>query len=186
MKRAIDLIVSLPGLLFVAVVAPLIAILIKLDSPGPAIFVQTRVGKGERHFRCYKFRTMRLNTAERPTHQASQSEITRVGRFLRASKLDELPQLYNVMRGEMSLVGPRPCLPSQTELIAARRARGVTNVPPGVTGLAQALGIDMSDPERLSRIDERYVETQSLELDLRIIWATFFGWGLGDVPANLI
>ena len=175
MKRAVDLIIALPGLLVLAVAAPFVVLMIRLDSPGPAIFTQTRVGRGERRFRCFKFRTMYVGASEVPTHEALERTITRVGRALRASKIDELPQLFNVVRGDMSLVGPRPCLLSQTKLIEERRARAVMDWLPGVTGLAQVRGVDMSDPLRLAEVDAEYVNSQSLLLDLRIICATFLG-----------
>ncbi|MEQ1671017.1 MAG: sugar transferase [Hyphomicrobium sp.] len=175
MKRAVDLSIGLLGLLVFALIAPVIALLIKLESRGPVIFAQTRVGRNERVFRCYKFRTMETGTAEVPTHQMTKADVTRVGRFLRATKLDELPQLYNVVRGEMSLVGPRPCLPSQTPLIEARRMRGVMHHLPGITGLAQVRGVDMSDHERLAKIDADYAGRTSIGLDFRILCATIVG-----------
>jgi O-antigen biosynthesis protein WbqP len=177
-KRLIDIAVGLAGLVVLAVVSPLIALAIRLESAGAAILVQTRVGAGERPFRFYKFRTMHRDTGDMPTHEAAPSVITRVGHFLRASKIDELPQLYNVVRGDMSLVGPRPCLPMQTALITARRDRSVTSWRPGLTGLAQVRGVDMSDPVRLAKIDAEYVQAQSIGLDLRILCATLFGRGL--------
>jgi O-antigen biosynthesis protein WbqP len=175
MKRALDLAIALFGLVVLAAVGPLISLLIRIDSPGPAIFAQTRVGRREHPFQCYKFRTMYLNATECPTHKMSSSEITRIGHFLRTAKIDELPQLYNVIRGNMSLVGPRPCLPSQVQLIAARRVRGVTACLPGITGLAQVMGVDMSDPDRLATIDAEYVKSQSMGADIRIICATLLG-----------
>lgn len=175
MKRVTDITLSLIGLLFLGVVGPLIAVLIKLDSRGPVIFAQTRVGKNERLFRCFKFRTMDVMTAEVPTHHMTKADVTRSGRFLRATKLDELPQLYNVLRGEMSLVGPRPCLPSQDALISARRVRGVMAHLPGITGLAQVRGVDMSEPERLAAIDADYVRNRSMILDFKILCATILG-----------
>ena len=174
----LDLAVALFGVVVLAAISPIIALLIKLDSPGPVIFAQTRVGRGERLFQCYKFRTMHVGTREGPTHEMKQRDVTRLGHVLRLTKLDELPQFWNVIRGEMSLVGPRPCLPSQTELIALRRDRGVTSCLPGITGLAQVMGIDMSNPERLSETDAAYGKNQTLSLDLRILWATVFGGGL--------
>src|SRR6185503_10926322 len=147
MKRAFDLLATLLGL---AVAWPVIAVAaaaIRLESPGAAIFAQRRIGRRGAPFTCYKLRTMNENTIQRPTHEVGASAVTSVGRFLRRWKLDELPQLYNVLRGEMSLVGPRPCLPSQSELIEARLQKGALDVRPGITGLAQVQGIDMSEPE---------------------------------------
>ena len=160
--------------------APVLALLmaaVRADSTGPALFRQIRVGRGGRSFTIYKLRTMTFGVPDRPTHEMPASTLTRIGGFLRRSKLDELPQLYNVVRGDMSLVGPRPCLPSQTALIEGRRAAGALDVRPGITGLAQVMGVDMSDVPRLVAIDGRYVTTRSVPGDWRIILATFGGRG---------
>jgi lipopolysaccharide/colanic/teichoic acid biosynthesis glycosyltransferase len=114
------------------------------------------------------------------THEIQTSSITFIGRWLRRSKLDELPQLWNVLRGDMSLVGPRPCLPNQTELIEKRELNGVFRVRPGITGLAQVAGVDMSDPERLSRLDSEYIRGQSLARDLTLLMKTFTSKARGD------
>lgn len=153
---------------------------IKIQSPGPGLFAQRRVGKNTKEFTCYKFRTMKLGTPQTGTHEASASAINRLGRFLRSSKLDELPQAWNILRNEMTLIGPRPCLPVQAEVIEARKPCGVYDVKPGISGLAQINGIDMSDPQKLSRWDERYVALQSLSLDLKIALSTVKGGGQGD------
>jgi len=153
---------------------------IRLDSPGPGFFLQPRVGKNGRVFTCYKFRTMRDGTIQRGTHEVSEAQITRIGAFMRRTKIDELPQIWNLIRGELSLVGPRPCLIVQEELIAERRDRGVLDIKPGITGLAQIAGIDMSDPVRLAREDARYLGLRCIPLDLKIILATFTGKGSGD------
>jgi O-antigen biosynthesis protein WbqP len=160
------------------------AVAIKWSSPGPVIFRQRRVGLHEQPFTCYKLRTMFVDTRDVPTHETSASSVTPVGKWLRSLKLDELPQLWNIVRGDMSLVGPRPCLPSQVELIAARRARGVYEIRPGVTGISQVAGIDMSNPERLAELDARYLEQMSLATDIRIILATALGAGRGDRVQN--
>ena len=117
---------------------------------------------------------MHLGTRQRATHEISPSAVTSVGSKLRAFKFDELPQLWNVLVGEMSLVGPRPCLPNQVQLIAERRKRNVFAVRPGITGLAQVQGVDMSDPERLAEIDQTYVHTRSLGMDLQLLVKTIF------------
>ncbi len=179
MKRALDL---AAGALLLLLLWPLLLIVIlaiRLESRGPAIFRQVRVGRDGRAFTCYKFRTMFTGTGDVPTHQVSASAITPLGDYLRRFKIDELPQLLNVLAGDMSLVGPRPCLPSQLELIEARRRLGVLQVRPGITGLAQVRGIDMSDAERLANVDAQYVRTQSLKGDLKLIWATVRGQGVG-------
>ncbi|TGV75656.1 sugar transferase, partial [Mesorhizobium sp. M00.F.Ca.ET.158.01.1.1] len=125
----------------------LLAILaVRASSPGPVIFSQTRIGREGALFRCHKLRTMYQGTPSLPSHETPASAVTSVGKSLRKFKLDELPQLWNVLCGEMSLVGPRPCLPTQTELIECRRRLGVLQALPGMTGLAQIRGIDMSNP----------------------------------------
>jgi O-antigen biosynthesis protein WbqP len=124
---------------------------------------------------------MYVGTASVPTHEVSTSRITPIGRFLRHTKLDELPQLWNVLKGEMSLVGPRPCLPEQTVLVEARRRRDVAALRPGITGLAQLRGIDMTDPERLAEIDAGYLTVASLPTDLEILINTLIsGEARGD------
>jgi O-antigen biosynthesis protein WbqP len=176
-KRLFDFAAAACGL---AVLWPLIAavmIAIRLNSPGPAVFAQTRVGRYGRPFTCYKLRTMRTGTGDRPSHEVGASALTTIGGFLRRTKLDELPQLYNVVRGDMSLVGPRPCLPSQTALIDARNRQGALGVRPGITGLAQVQGLDMSEPERLAIEDGLYARSRTFEGDLAIIARTLSGVG---------
>lgn len=180
MKRTFDLLVSAVGLIVLAPVMLLIAWLVARSSPGGALFVQARVGRSEKPFDCYKFRTMAQGAPVAGSHEVSGSWITPIGRRLRSLKLDELPQLYNVLRGDMSLVGPRPCLPNQAEVIAARRARGVFDVRPGITGIAQLASIDMSTPEKLAEADRRYIDSRTFWDDLRIIAATALGRGSGD------
>src|SRR4051812_7096932 len=179
MKRAFDVLTCALFLLLSWPVLLLIILAIRLQSPGPAIFAQLRVGKGGRPFTCYKLRTMYSGTASLPTHQVQASSVTALGEYLRRFKIDELPQLWNVLTGDMSLVGPRPCLPTQTELVEARARLGVLSVRPGITGLAQIRGIDMSDPDRLAEVDAQYVRTRSFAGDLRLIWATLRGRGVG-------
>lgn len=153
---------------------------IRWDSPGPALFRQKRVGRWGHEFTCYKLRTMAVGTAERATHEAPAASVTRVGMLLRRTKLDELPQLWNVLRGDMSLVGPRPCLRVQDELIRLRQDLGVLDVPPGITGLAQVRDVDMSDPARLARMDAEYVRAWTPALDLLLLAKTAMGSGSGD------
>jgi lipopolysaccharide/colanic/teichoic acid biosynthesis glycosyltransferase len=150
-----------------------------LDTGSP-IFAQQRVGRGQRPFTLYKFRTMSVGTAQVATHEVGASAVTPLGSFLRRSKLDELPQLVNVIKGEMSLVGPRPCLPSQHELIAEREALGVFAVRPGVTGLAQVNAIDMSTPARLAKWDARMIAEFTLPRYFRYLLQTVAGGGSGD------
>jgi O-antigen biosynthesis protein WbqP len=179
MKRALDVLASMLLLLFCSPILLIVIIAIRLQSPGPAIFRQVRVGKNGRPFTCYKLRTMYSGTANLPTHEVQASSVTVFGEHLRRFKVDELPQLCNVLIGDMSLVGPRPCLPSQTALVEARRQLGVFEVRPGITGLAQVNGVDMSDANRLAEIDAQYVRTQSLTGDFRLIMATLRGQGVG-------
>jgi O-antigen biosynthesis protein WbqP len=179
MKRAFDVAACLLFLLIFWPILAVIIIAIRLQSPGSAIFTQIRVGKGGRLFTCYKLRTMYAGTANLPTHQVQPSSVTALGEHLRRFKIDELPQLCNVLIGDMSLVGPRPCLPSQVELVAARRRLGVLEVRPGITGLAQVSGVDMSDAGRLAEIDAQYVRNQSFFGDLKLIMATLSGRGVG-------
>ena len=150
----------------------LVWLAVRLTSPGPAIFAQPRVGQGERLFVCYKFRTMRAGSPQAGTHEVSPSYITPIGRFLRRTKIDELPQIWNIARGEMSLVGPRPCLPSQTELIDWRRKLDVFRCRPGITGLAQVEGVDMSEPEKLARLDASYCVLSSILTDAKLALTT--------------
>jgi O-antigen biosynthesis protein WbqP len=179
MKRAFDIVASA---LFLAVFWPVLLIVIiaiRWQDPGSPIFAQVRVGKGGRLFTCYKLRTMYSGTANLPSHQVGAAALTPLGARLRRFKVDELPQLVNVVIGDMSLVGPRPCLPSQTELIEARRERGVLEVLPGITGLAQVNNVDMSNALRLAEIDGQYARNRSFLGDLRLIFATLGGQGVG-------
>lgn len=181
MKRMADLLLAVAGLLLAWPLMLLTALAVYLESPGPVLYRQERVGENGRIFTLCKFRSMRLD-AERGTPiwaKEKDDRVTRIGRFIRLTRLDELPQLWNVLLGEMSLVGPRPCLPSQTALIEARNKRGVLEIPPGVTGLAQVNGIDMSAPEVLASMDAEYLRIRSFTVDLRLILATILGRGIG-------
>jgi O-antigen biosynthesis protein WbqP len=171
-KRLFDFVVSALAFVPALPLIGLLIVIVRLDTSGPGIFKQQRVGRGKRLFLCLKIRTMPVGTPNVPTHDAGRVPITKIGRFLRSTKLDELPQLLNVIRGEMSLVGPRPCLPSQDELIAAREQRNIFSVRPGITGLAQVVAIDMANPKALARVDEIYLERCTLLLDLKIIART--------------
>ena len=153
---------------------------VKFTSPGPGIFAQQRVGKGGLSFTCYKFRTMSLGTKEAGTHEVTADSVTAVGRLLRKTKIDELPQVWNILMNELSLVGPRPCLPVQRELVAARSDLGVLDEIGGITGWAQIQNVDMSDPDRLAKLDAEYLALRTIPLDLKIILATAIGRGQGD------
>ncbi len=180
MKRVLDLAIALLSLPVAAPVILVCVVAIRLSSAGPGILRQPRIGRHEQPFICYKLRTMFIATRDAPSHETPAAAVTPLGRGLRRLKLDELPQLWNIVRGEMSFVGPRPCLPSQTELIAARRRRGLSALRPGITGVSQVAGIDMSDPERLAQSDAAYLDAMSLGADIRLILATALGAGRGD------
>jgi lipopolysaccharide/colanic/teichoic acid biosynthesis glycosyltransferase len=153
---------------------------IRITTKGPGMFLQERVGRNAEVFTCYKFRTMNVSAPNVGTHEIAESAVTPIGKFLRRTKLDELPQVLNILRNEMSLVGPRPCLPTQYEMVAARQREGVFAVKPGITGLAQVRGVDMSVPTTLAKCDREYIELQSLLLDLKIMLQTARGAGSGD------
>lgn len=175
MKRTFDLAASAVGLLILAPVIACLVLAVRRDSSGPGIFRQTRVGRHGVSFTCYKLRTMRTDAPNVATHHAPIDAVTSLGAFLRRWKFDEVPQLWNVLKGDMSLVGPRPCLPLQVELVEARRRLGVDGLRPGVTGLGQVRGLDMSDPERLARCDRDYLDQRSFAIDLKIILYTVLG-----------
>ncbi len=179
MIRFFDFIFSLTGLIVGAPVLLIITILGYFDTGSP-IFCQERVGQNKKPFILVKFRTMKLDTASVASHLASASSITKLGGFLRHTKLDELPQLWNVLKGEMSLVGPRPNLFHQDELIAERDQLGVYSVRPGVTGLAQVNDIDMSTPQLLAETDARMIRELTVGKYFNYILQTVTGKGSGD------
>lgn len=179
MIRFFDFIFSFFGLLFLWPVG-IILYIIGLFDTGSPIFIQERVGKNKKPFNLYKFRTMKKDTVSIASHLASQSSITKYGSFLRKTKLDELPQLVNVLVGDMSLVGARPNLFNQTELIEERDKRGVYNYTPGITGLAQINDIDMSNPKVLAKIDAEMLSDLSIKDYFKYIFATVGGKGQGD------
>lgn len=179
MIRLFDVMLAALGLLLGAPVLLLIYILGLMDT-GEPLFRQVRVGRYQQPFTLVKFRTMRVDTASVASHLASSSSITKLGRFLRNTKLDELPQLWNVLKGEMSLVGPRPNLFNQEELISERAARGVYDVRPGITGVAQVNDIDMSTPQLLAETDALMVRDLRLPLYFKLLLQTLLGRGRGD------
>ncbi len=185
-KRLLDIVLSVAGLLLFSPIFVVVALLVCVTSSGGALFVQTRVGRNEKCFECLKFRTMTAGTPDVGSHHAEQSWITPVGRLLRKTKLDELPQLINVLRGEMSIVGPRPCLPSQQELINARRALGVFSLAPGITGISQTRGVDMSTPLELASLDATYLKSMSLFTDIALMYKTLRGAGKGDAASRRV
>lgn len=177
--RSIDVLMALIGLFFSLPLMMVVALVGFFDTGAP-IFRQQRVGRYQKPFVLYKFRSMRLDTPSVATHLARKTAITPFGRFLRRTKVDELPQLWNVLKGDMSLVGPRPCLLDQSELITERAARGVFKVRPGITGLAQTQGIDMSDPRKLAEVDAAMLGELDLRRYLRYLFLTMVGRGQGD------
>ncbi|QYM97234.1 sugar transferase [Dickeya ananatis] len=179
MLRVLDILLALVGLLCLWPVMLIVYVLGLFDTGSP-VFIQQRVGRNQRPFNLIKFRTMAVATESVATHLASRSSVTRLGAFLRKTKLDELPQLINVLRGEMSLVGPRPCLFNQQELIAERQARGVFDVLPGITGLAQVNAIDMSTPQKLAEWDQKMIQTLSVKHYFTYLVQTVVGKGSGD------
>ena len=179
MIRVLDIVFSAAGLIILSPLMLSVLLLGWLDTGSP-LFRQRRVGRDQQLFVLIKFRTMHPGTASVASHLADASAITALGRFLRRTKIDELPQLWNVIKGEMSLVGPRPCLFDQEELIEERVRRGVYNVRPGITGLAQVRGIDMSTPALLAETDAAMLETLNLRSYLCYIVLTALGRGLGD------
>jgi len=177
--RLFDVLFSAVGLILGAPLLLLLTFIGLLDTGSP-LFRQIRVGRDQKPFTLWKFRTMRLDTASVATHLASKSSITRFGHFLRRTKLDELPQLWNVLKGEMSLVGPRPGLFNQEELTRERALREVFKVRPGITGLAQISEIDMSTPELLAETDQRMLQHLTLRAYFKYIVLTISGKGAGD------
>lgn len=179
MLRFLDMVLAGLGLL-VALPLLLVLFLIGLFDTGAPLFRQVRVGRHQKPFTLVKFRTMRPDTQSVATHLANPAAVTPLGAFLRHTKLDELPQLWNVLKGEMSLVGPRPCLFNQAELIEERATRGVFAARPGITGLAQTHGIDMSTPKLLAETDARMLEDLGLSAYVTYIIKTVTGAGRGD------
>ncbi|MDP2024902.1 sugar transferase [Sulfuriferula sp.] len=178
--RCLDIIAAGTGLLLVTPVLVVIGLWIRATSPGPAVFAQTRIGRFERPFTCYKLRTMSFDTVSVATHEVSARSVTPLGRVLRRLKLDELPQLWNVLIGDMSLVGPRPCLPVQQQLLTARRSHAVLSVRPGITGPGQVNGVDMSEPEKLAALDAVWAAEPSVRAYVGYILRTLVGHGQGD------
>lgn len=158
----------------------LVVILVGFFDTGSPIFIQERVGRNKKPFRLIKLRTMTIDTQSVASHLASSASITKFGAFLRKTKIDELPQLINVLKGEMSLVGPRPNLFNQEELIAERDALGIYNALPGITGLAQVQNIDMSTPKLLAQTDREMMDSLTLVNYFRYILMTVTGRGNGD------
>lgn len=175
-KRFLDIALSLLALIFLAIPMLVIALVIKTDSNGSAVFTQKRVGKNKKHFLIYKFRTMRVDApSNKPTHLLDEPHIwiTRFGKFLRKTSLDELPQIFNILKGDMSIVGPRPALWNQFDLIEERDKYSANDVRPGLTGLAQINGRDELEIPIKAKIDGEYVANISFLMDLKCFFMTF-------------
>tara|TARA_B100000212_G_scaffold300386_1_gene245705 strand:- start:4606 stop:5190 length:585 start_codon:yes stop_codon:yes gene_type:complete len=181
--RIYDLFLSI---LILIIFSPIIFIIffICFIETGSPFFIQLRVGRNKKSFKLLKFRTMRIDTPSLASHLINKKAVTRFGSFMRIVKLDELPQLINVIRGEMSLVGPRPCLLNQEDLIKERIKRNIFSVKPGITGLAQIEGIDMSDPIKLSVIDKKMIDSLNQINYLKYLISTLLGKGIGDKVKN--
>lgn len=179
MIRVLDIFLSFLGLLL-SLPLLLLLVVLGLHDTGAPIFLQQRLGRDQRPFTLVKFRTMKVGTPSVGTHLANISSITALGHFLRRTKLDELPQLWNVFMGDMSLVGPRPCLTNQHELIHERERRGIFSVRPGITGLAQIKKIDMSTPALLAETDQHMIQNLTVAKYLGYICSTLTGKGGGD------
>ena len=174
MKRLFDFVMSLIGIIVLSPIILIVALAVKLTSPGPMLFKQRRIGKNNDEFQIYKFRTMRIDTPNVPTHLLENPEqwITPVGKFLRKTSLDELPQLFNILKGEMSIVGPRPALYNQIDLKEMRTEAGIHKLVPGLTGWAQINGRD-EIPLRLKvKLDKEYLERKNFFFDIKIIFMT--------------
>ncbi|MDW8741535.1 sugar transferase [Streptococcus suis] len=175
-KRVSDMIISGLAIVVLSPVFLLIALAIKIDSKGPVLFKQKRVGKNKSHFMIYKFRSMYVDApSDMPTHllKDPNAMITKVGAFLRKTSLDELPQLFNIFKGEMAIVGPRPALWNQYDLIEERDKYGANNIRPGLTGWAQINGRDELEINEKSKLDGYYVQNMSLGLDIKCFLGTF-------------
>jgi len=182
-KRVIGFVLSLVGLIVLSPVFLALMLAIKVDSKGPVFFKQKRVGKNKKHFEILKFRTMRTDTPkDTPTHLLEDPEqwITRVGGFLRKTSLDELPQIINILKGDMSIIGPRPALWNQYDLIAERDQYGANDILPGLTGWAQINGRDELPIEAKAKLDGEYVEKMSFWFDVRCFFGTILSIFRGD------
>ena len=175
LKRGIDLLLSLAGIIVLSPILLILCLAIKIDSKGPVIFKQKRVGKNKSHFYIYKFRTMKVDTPqETPTHLLSNPDffITRVGKFLRKTSLDELPQLFNILKGDMAVIGPRPALWNQYDLIEERDKYHANDIRPGLTGLAQISGRDELEIDYKARLDGQYTANITPIMDLKCFFGT--------------
>jgi len=174
MLNALLKIFTLIGLIVLLPIIAISALLILLEDGRPVFFIQKRIGKDLKVFNIYKLRTMYKNTPNLGTHEVDKSNYLKTGSILRFTKVDELPQLINFIKGELLLIGPRPGLETQSRLKHERLKRRVYSIAPGISGLGQVLGYDMSDPIKLSKIDALYISNKNMHLDFKILIATFF------------
>lgn len=174
LKRTIDIILSFLGLLILSPLFLIVIIAIKIDDPGPAFFKQKRVGIHKTYFNLYKFRSMKVNTPDIPTHLLKNPEqyISKVGAFLRKTSLDELPQMWNILKGDMSIIGPRPALWNQDDLVAERDKYGANDVRPGLTGWAQINGRDELEIPVKAKFDGEYIENLNFSFDCKCFFGT--------------
>lgn len=184
MKRGFDLALSCLAIPFAIPICLIAGAAIWFECRASPFFWQSRLGRNEVPFRLLKLRTMAVDTIQAASHEVGQNHILHVGRIIRKTKIDELPQLWNVLIGEMSLVGPRPGLPVQQELTAARRAYNVYALTPGISGISQISGVDMSSPWELAKLDASYDHPWKMYKDLRIIVRTVLGKGGGDAATK--
>lgn len=173
-KRLIDIILSVSGILLLGIPMLFVILFIKIDDPGPAIFKQKRVGKNKEVFELYKFRSMKLNTPDIPTHLLENPEqyLLRTGEFIRKYSIDELPQMVNILKGDMSIIGPRPALWNQDDLILERDKYGANDIKPGLTGWAQINGRDELEIPVKAKFDGEYVENLSFKFDCKCFFGT--------------
>ncbi len=175
-KRLIDIILSGLGLIILAIPMGITALAVKIEDPGKAIFKQERIGKGKKRFWLYKFRSMKENVPDLPTHLIKDPDqyITKVGKFIRKTSIDELPQMWNIFRGDMSIIGPRPALWNQDDLIAERDKYGANDIMPGLTGWAQINGRDELEIPVKAKLDGEYANNLSFMFDLRCFFGSIF------------
>lgn len=183
MKRLVDILLSFTGIVLLSPIILVLVVLIKVDSRGPILFKQKRVGINKTHFNILKFRTMKIDTPkDMPTHLLSDPDqyITRVGKFLRKTSLDELPQIWNILIGEMSIIGPRPALWNQYDLIEERDKYGANDIRPGLTGWAQINGRDELPIEVKAKLDGEYVERMGVVMDVKCFFGTIISVAKSD------
>jgi O-antigen biosynthesis protein WbqP len=173
-KRIIDILLAVPGFIILCIPILLIGLIIKTTSKGPVIYWSKRVGRNNKSFRMAKLRTMKVETPEIPSYKINNDEkqLIRFGKFLRKTGIDELPQLYNILKGDMSIVGPRPVISDETELITLRTKKEIHKIKPGITGLAQVKGREKLNIQDKIKYDEIYLQSMSFILDIKILFLT--------------